>query len=141
MHSVGAGRHGQRSRFGGGEIHQQLGTAVVDFLGHLPGERLEIGRTEILLPQLDEMYAPCCPVLHQIEKPAAKCCFGLSRRRGACDPLWHKAAWVESILHFSEGPEYARQKTSYLLSGLSLNSQKWEINIFDSFFRYPSNKA
>jgi hypothetical protein len=27
------------------------------------------------------------------------------------------------------------------LLGFSSRSQKWEINLFDSFFRYPSNKA
>ena len=102
MHSVGTGGQGQRSRFRRRDIHQQPGTGVVDLLRHFPGERLEIGRTEILLPQLDEMYAPCCPVLQQIEEPQAKSRLGLSHRREApairyCTELHG----LESILHFS----------------------------------------
>ncbi len=102
MHSVGAGGHGQRSRFCRGNIHQQLGTVVVDLLHHLAGERLEIGRSQIFLPQLDEMYAPGCPALHQTEKLPAKNRFGLSFRLEAPAVRYGtELHGVESILHVS----------------------------------------
>ena len=57
---------------------------------------------EIFLPQLDEMYAPGCPGLHQTEKLAAKNRFGLSLRRKAPAVRYGtELHGVESILHVS----------------------------------------
>jgi len=102
MDPIGAGGHGERSPFRRGNIHQQLGTAVVDRLRYLAGQRLEIGCSKIFFPQLDEMYAPGCPALHQTEELAAKNRFG-SRFRLEAPAVRYgtELHGVESILHVS----------------------------------------
>ena len=68
MHSICPGRQRQGRRLGRRNIHQQFRPQVIDFRRYFPGERLKGGFTQILLPQLDKIYAAGRPLLRKAEK-------------------------------------------------------------------------